>query len=1297
MSKRRRQAAWGRPCLPQPALASPAVGSPPTGRTSRCKLVSLVLLLALSPLSTLLAQAGGGRASTPSGPTSGTISGVVTAQETGAPLPGARVMVAGTDLAADAAADGRYTIASVPPGTYRLRARLIGHALMEMTDVVVAAGDTARADFRLTPLAVTLQEVVVVGYGTQARRDVTGSVASVSGEDVHAVPKANAIEAIKGRVPGVDIVTSGNNPGDGISIRVRGTRSLTASNDPLYVLDGIPMAGGIGDLNPNDIESIEILKDASATAIYGARGASGVVLITTKQGKAGKTTITYDTYAGTQQALRGVPMMNGPQWAQFKRDAARNSNTGYQCPASVAACAHGDSILFWPQDLQALTAGRWTDWQDLVLHPGTQLSNEVRVTGGDEKTRFALSGGQLNQRGIVKGMDFVRRSVRFNFDHRPNARLRVGTSTSVIQSDQHLGRGDGVYSEALGNDPLGMPYDSAGNLLFKPTPDGQRVNPLSDIANQKDDRARARAFGTLFADYNLSAALNWRVNFGADLTFFRRGQFWGSQTQEQQRTLAYTLDNILTYKRSLGVAHRIDATLVYSLQTQRTEDQVTSVIGLPYEQDQYFDLGAAARVDAPSSYVSQWALASFMARLNYALKDRYLLTLTSRDDCSSRLAPGHKCQVFPSAAIAWRLSEEGFIQQTGLFSDLKLRISHGRTGNTAINPYQTEGSLTRTIYSFGDQPAVGYRPGSFVNSTLSWERTTQTDVGLEFTARSGRISGSVDVYRASTSDLLMNRQLSGINGRSSILQNVGATRNSGVEVALSTQILRDWHDLAWSTQLNWSMNRNRIVVLVGAEQADDAVTVHRPVELRAPGEVVPIPQDLSGEGHLDAAVPGRPDVLQNAGTAVDAGQLPVHEKVARRRAIDVDGARDAATPRGEFEPDICLGRPLPRQRAVDKAARTVSDRRLVAKRVDGPGERPLGLIGIDRGVPRSPMADPQLQVGKEPRLLDEAFLGEAPGDRGRGKYLTLVSRRQARGAVVAAGEREEVAVLERVVEARHEGGQGPLRHVARGRVDPRRRPQVEVLVLLVRQPDHGRDLIFSPLRLEAVHECSVDAMSHAQAALVGQDVIERVGERALLLQVRVGGAALLRLSLGAPELPATKERQVRPEVHPPIERGAQVVIGEQGPERARAGPVVLLVRDVGERVDALPVGRGLEQQVARAVVGHPQRVIPECFTVHAVAAAQVLVALDHRGRGADAQTGIGAMVEVEPHRPTHEVHPFDDAPLIELASTEREAGLLVTACNPHLVAQLRPRMQHEVLPVRPAPGGERLEVLGPEA
>ncbi len=761
----------------------------------------------------------------------GTITGTVRAQEGGAPVRDAWVTVVGTRLMARSDSGGRYTIAEVPPGTYRVQAQIIGYARGEVAGVVVAAGQTATADFQLAPLAVALQEIVVVGYGTQERRDVTGTVASVSSTDVQAVPKANAIEAIKGRVPGVDIVTTGNNPGDGISIRIRGTRSLTASNDPLYVLDGIPLAGGIGDLNPNEIESIEILKDASSTAIYGARGASGVVLITTKHGRAGKTTITYDTYGGMQRELRRMPMMNGPQFAQYKRDAARNSKTGYQCPVDVPACAHGDSILFWPVELQAISTGQWTDWQDLVLRDGAQVNNEVRVTGGTDDTRFALSGSQFNQQGIIKGMDYVRQSVRFNFDHHASPRLQIGTSSSLVQSDQHLGRADGVYSEALLNDPLAPAFDSSGNMIFKPTPDGQRVNPLADVTNQKDDRGRVRAFGTLFADYKLSTALNWRINFGADLTFFRRGQFWGSHTQaqqgsapnatlEQQRTLAYTLDNILSFKRSLGLSHRVDATFLYSIQTQRTEDQITPVIGLPYEQDQYFDLGAAARLGTPSSYLSQWALASFMTRINYAFKGRYLFTLTGREDCSSRLAPGRKCELFPSAAFAWRLGEEGFVQRSGLFSDLKLRMSYGQTGNTAINPYQTEGSLTRTMYSFGDQPAVGYRPGGLPNPQLSWERTTQANVGLEFTGRGGRVSGSVDVYRAATSDLLMNRQLSGINGRSSILENVGSTLNRGMEVALSTELLRDWHGLGWSAQLSWAMNRNRIVSLFGTNKND---------------------------------------------------------------------------------------------------------------------------------------------------------------------------------------------------------------------------------------------------------------------------------------------------------------------------------------------------------------------------------------------------------------------------------------------------------------------------------------------
>jgi len=425
-------------------------------------LLSLLLpLLALAPI-----QVGWAQDTTV---TTGTISGVVQDQTTGAPLPGAQVRVVGTRLSTEAGPDGRYTLDGVRPGTRRVQAQRIGYGLLETT-VEVASGQTASVDFRLQQLAVALEEVVVVGYGTQVRRDVTGSVASVGGETVHDVPKVNAIEAIKGRVPGVDIVTTGNKPGDGVRVRLRGERSLRASNDPLYVLDGIPMAGGIGDLNPRDIESMEVLKDASATAIYGSRGANGVVLITTRHGSAGATHITYDSYGGYQAPLRRVRLFNGPEFAEYRREAERARNN-YKCAAGVAVCDSADVKLFGPDGtLPALQAGRWTDWQDLVLQEGAQVNNEIGITGGNEQTHFALTAGQLDQKGILKAQDFQRRSMRLNFDHELSSRLRVGSSTSLIRTEQNVGRGDAVYTEALTNNPLGMAFDSTGAILFKPPP-----------------------------------------------------------------------------------------------------------------------------------------------------------------------------------------------------------------------------------------------------------------------------------------------------------------------------------------------------------------------------------------------------------------------------------------------------------------------------------------------------------------------------------------------------------------------------------------------------------------------------------------------------------------------------------------------------------------------------------------------------------------------------------------------------------------------------------------------------------
>jgi TonB-linked SusC/RagA family outer membrane protein len=845
-----------------------------------CPAVSPLHLFLLLPLLLLVPLQIGRAQDNNTTVAAGTISGIVLDQASGAPLGGAQVTVVGTRLVAEAGTDGRFTIAGVPPGTYRVQTQRIGYGLSEVT-VEVAAGQTASADFRLQQLAVALQEVVVVGYGTQVRRDVTGSVASVGGDAVHEVPKVNAIEAIKGRVPGVDIVTTGNKPGDGIRVRLRGERSIKASNDPLYVLDGIPMAGGIGDLNPRDVESIEVLKDASATAIYGSRGANGVVLITTRKGRSGVTNLTYDSYAGIQTPLRRVQLFNGPEFAEYRREAERTRNN-YRCAPGVAVCDSADAKLFGPDGtLPALQADRWTDWQDLVLREGAQVSNEIGVTGGDDRTHFALTAGQLDQQGIVKAQDFTRRSMRLNFDHELNPRLRVGSSTSLIRTEQNVGRGDAVYTEALTNNPLGMAYDSTGAILFKPTPDGQRVNPLSDIQNWTDDRTRTRLFGTLFAGYDLTPSLSWRINFGADLTFFRRGQFQGAQTQAKQgsgadgamwqaKTFAYTLDNILTFRRTLGSAHRVDATALYSIQQERTERDSMGVEGLPYEHQQFFDLGSGLKPSWLGSGLSAWALQSFMGRINYTFKDRYLFTVSSRLDGSSRLAPGQKYGLFPSVALAWRLSEEDFIRRTGLFSDLKLRASYGRTGNTAIDPYQTEGSLTRTMYAFLGQPAVGFRPGRLPNPKLRWEKTGQVDVGLEFTVLNNRLSGSVDYYRADTRDLIMERQLPPTTGYTNILENVGATRNTGFEVSLSALLVQDWRGLRWNVDFNAATNQNRIVQLSSGLLADPGNKwfVGYPISVSYDyqfGGIWQVQDSISGEAQRYGRRPGQIRVVDQNG------------------------------------------------------------------------------------------------------------------------------------------------------------------------------------------------------------------------------------------------------------------------------------------------------------------------------------------------------------------------------------------------------------------------------------------------
>jgi TonB-linked SusC/RagA family outer membrane protein len=762
----------------------------------------------------------------------GRITGVITAEVGGVPLQGVRVTLLGTQLTVTSNPQGRYTIAGIAPGSYRLRASAIGYTPVVVDSVPVRAGQTANADIALKRQTVQLEAVVTVGYGTLAKRDVTGAVGQVSEQQIKQIPTTNAIEAIKGRVAGVDIVSTGYKPGDGVRVRVRGQRSLKASNDPLYVLDGIPMAGGIGDLNPTDIESIEVLKDASATAIYGSRGANGVVLVTSKRGVAGNTRTTYDTYVGAQQANRKVEVFGPQEYANYKREAYRTAGL-YKCGGvpSSSICDEGDAVTFYKEEIDALKAGTFTDWQDLITRQGSQVSHQLSITGGNDRSQFAVSGNLLKQTGITLSQDYDRKSMRVNFEGQATSRFRAGGSALVVRSLQRLGRGDGLYGEALADTPLSVPYDSLGNIVFKPTPDAQRDNPLSDVNNWLDDRLRNRVFGTLFASVKLAEGLDYRVNFGPDLTFQRNGSFIGAQTQSKQgagsdasvrdqKTFDYTLDNLITYKRAFGKPHKVDATLLYSIEKQTFEENFGMSQNLPYESAKYYNLGAGAVVAGISSQISQWALQSYMARLNYTLLDKFLLTLTTRVDGSSRLAEGNKFATFPSVALGYRVVDEGSGQKMGPISSLKLRGSYGTTGNTSVDPYQTQGGLSRTAYSFQNTAAFGYRPGSLSNPDLQWEKTATYDAGVDFGVLDGRLTGTVDYYLANTTDLLMDRNLPPSTGYSSITQNVGATKNTGLEVALSAITLDGWKGLRWTNDITWSKNKNEIVSLNGGKVDD---------------------------------------------------------------------------------------------------------------------------------------------------------------------------------------------------------------------------------------------------------------------------------------------------------------------------------------------------------------------------------------------------------------------------------------------------------------------------------------------
>lgn len=743
------------------------------------------------------------------------ISGTVKNQA-GEPLPGVTIRVKGTNSGTISDVNGSFTLSNVSPDAI-LQFSFVG---MKNQDMNVEGKSTVTVIMEEGMFG--LEEVVAIGYGTMKKSDLTGSVAQVKAKDLSERPATNLADKMQGKAAGIDITQSSGLPGATPTIRIRGNRSILASNNPLFVVDGIPLSGGINSINPSDIESIEILKDAASAAIYGSRGANGVILVTTKRGKSGKTDVSYQGYYGVTRITRMVDMMNGEEFAEMRRESYR----------AIDAYT-SDEYIFDPWEIDNLNNGIEYDYPDMILSDGYKTDHKLGITGGNEKTQYAMSFGYYDEQGVIENNWYTRYSFRINLDHMVNNWLKVGTSTTMSRQLRDIGS-ESTLKMALRNSPIGNAYDpETGEPQFYPTTDGVLTNPLFEAKpeNYTDETKFNNIFSTFYSEISFTRDLKYRVNFGVNINDTRQGRFVGSYTDNgkgvasaytnNSEGFTYTLENILTYNKIISQVHKFNVTLMQSIEKSRSETYTAEITGLPYETASFYNLESGEVIDGVSSQLNIYSLASFMGRVNYDLNNKYLLQASIRADGSSRLAEGHKWDYFPSVALGWRLSNEPFMENVGWLSFLKIRSSYGVTGNTAISPYKTQGLLAGpTPYSWDETSAFGYALSSIPNYDLKWERTATVDAGLDFGLWKGRLSGNLDFYRANTTDLLMNRSIPITSGYTSVTENVGSTRNTGFEVTLSGDIVRNPNGFNWSVDLNWFTNKEEIVELYN-EKLDD--------------------------------------------------------------------------------------------------------------------------------------------------------------------------------------------------------------------------------------------------------------------------------------------------------------------------------------------------------------------------------------------------------------------------------------------------------------------------------------------
>jgi len=748
----------------------------------------------------------------------------------GQPLIGASIRVKGITKGTVTDADGNFNLQSIESDAVLL----VSYSGF-ITQEIALNGRTEFA-ISLKEDIQSLSDVVVVGYGTQSKRAVTGSVTSVNYDKFKDRSFSNVTQALAGQLPGVNISQSQGAPGSSPVVRIRGTSSITAGTNPLYVIDGLPVENfNLNLINPQDISSVEVLKDASSAAIYGSRGANGVIIITTKLGKAGTTNVSAGYEFGVQTVNRQIDMMNAPQFVQYYIDAHNNAWTAAGGKASDPNSVRGPAYRI-PEDFtnNPQQFGQGTNWQDVMFHTALSHNAQLSVSGGSDKTQFLISGAYLDQDAVLDQNYYKRLALRVNLKHQISDKIIIGANISLTsiydRTDGTQGKAD-VVSLGVTSDPIFPVYNENGNLGFRdPNSSWYRFTQYSDLQlwnpysltreiNKQDKTYNTLATG--YAEYKIIDGLKFRTSINANLTNIRHNYYQNAlqkygyssagpaiANNNTTSVLNWLSENTLNYEKQFD-KHRITALVGYTAQHQRDEYNDVSSSNFPNDLVPTLNAGT---VTAGTSLASEWALLSYLGRLNYSYADKYFLTATLRRDGSSRFGENNKYGYFPSASAGWLISDEDFMKdKVKWVSSLKLRASYGIAGNNQIPNYGSIGLLSSSNYTYGSTVVNGLSINNISNRDLKWEKTTQYNAGLDVGMFNNRLNLTLDAYYSVTKDLLLNVPVPDITGFANQLTNIGKMRNQGLEIGITSKNLV--HEFTWTTDFNFSINRNKVLEL----------------------------------------------------------------------------------------------------------------------------------------------------------------------------------------------------------------------------------------------------------------------------------------------------------------------------------------------------------------------------------------------------------------------------------------------------------------------------------------------------